>query len=85
MIIELVVPCVPDRADEQTLQSQCVAQTPAKQAQGVGTNICAYFLHVFLEFQTHCEGGAKNFRLGQFFFNVPKTQFFHVFMVFTRH
>ena len=27
-------------------------------------------------------GGAKNFRLDQFFFNVPKTQFFHVLGVF---
>ena len=26
--------------------------------------------------------GANNFGLGQFFFNVPKTQFFHVLWVF---
>ena len=28
------------------------------------------------------KGGAKNFRVDQFFFNVPKTQFFHVLGVF---
>ena len=34
------------------------------------------------KFWTSPEGGAKNFRLDQFFFNVPKTQFFHVLGVF---
>ena len=34
------------------------------------------------KFWTSPEGGAKNFRLDDFFFNVPKTQFFQVFWVF---
>ena len=31
------------------------------------------------------KGGAKNFGLGQFFFKVPKTQFFHVLWVIWAH
>ena len=32
------------------------------------------------KFWTSPEGGAKNFRLDDFFFNVPKTQLFQVFL-----